>query len=59
MGAIGRWIKPRFQDLAMRQMNDYRPATVGLAEGDVLEIYETRQVERTDLSAAPAPAATT
>jgi translation initiation factor IF-2 len=29
-------------------------------EGDVLECYETRQVERTDLSdAAPAPAATT
>jgi translation initiation factor IF-2 len=26
-------------------------------EGDVLEVYETRQVERTDLSAAPAPAA--
>jgi translation initiation factor IF-2 len=29
-------------------------------EGDVLECYETRQVERTDLSdATPAPAATT
>jgi hypothetical protein len=28
-------------------------------EGDVLEAYETRQVERTDLSAAPpTPAAT-
>jgi translation initiation factor IF-2 len=28
-------------------------------EGDVLEVYETRQVERTDLSEAPtAPAAT-
>jgi translation initiation factor IF-2 len=27
--------------------------------GDVIEAYETRQVERTDLSAAPAPAATT
>jgi translation initiation factor IF-2 len=27
-------------------------------EGDVLEIYETRQVERTDLSEAPTPAAT-
>jgi translation initiation factor IF-2 len=28
-------------------------------EGDVLECYETRQVERTDLSdATPAPAAT-
>ena len=26
--------------------------------GDVIEAYETRQVERTDLSAAPAPAAT-
>jgi SAM-dependent methyltransferase len=38
MSRFGRWLKPRFQDLAMRQMNDYRPATVGLAEGDVLEI---------------------
>jgi len=38
MSSIGRWLKPRFQDLAMRQMNDYRPATVALAEGDVLEI---------------------
>jgi translation initiation factor IF-2 len=28
-------------------------------EGDVLECYETRQVERTDLSEAPTPAATT
>ena len=27
-------------------------------EGDILEIYETRQVERTDLSEAPTPAAT-
>jgi translation initiation factor IF-2 len=27
-------------------------------EGDVLEVYETRQVERTDLSEAPTPAAT-
>src|SRR5262249_48357144 len=38
MGRFGRWLKPRFQDLAMRQMNDYRPATVERAEGDVLEI---------------------
>jgi ubiquinone/menaquinone biosynthesis C-methylase UbiE len=38
VGRIGRWIKPRFQDLAMRQMNEYRAATVELAEGDVLEI---------------------
>jgi translation initiation factor IF-2 len=28
-------------------------------EGDVLEVYEVKQVERTDLSAAPAPAAST
>jgi translation initiation factor IF-2 len=28
-------------------------------EGDVLEVYEVKQVERTDLSAAPAPAGTT
>jgi len=27
-------------------------------EGDVLEVYETRQVERTDLSEAPGPAPT-
>src|SRR5436309_2835346 len=27
-------------------------------EGDILEVYETRQVERTDLSEAPGPAAT-
>jgi translation initiation factor IF-2 len=27
-------------------------------EGDMLEVYETRQIERTDLSAQPAPAAT-
>ena len=27
-------------------------------EGDVLEVYETREVERTDLSETPAPAAT-
>src|SRR5207244_5465654 len=27
-------------------------------EGDILEAYETRQVERTDLSEAPAPATT-
>jgi translation initiation factor IF-2 len=29
-----------------------------LKEGDVLEVYETREVERTDLSDAPAPTAT-
>lgn len=38
MSRFGRWLKPRFQDLAMRQMNDYRPPTVERAEGDVLEI---------------------
>jgi translation initiation factor IF-2 len=27
-------------------------------EGDILEVYETRQVERTDLSEAPGPATT-
>jgi ubiquinone/menaquinone biosynthesis C-methylase UbiE len=38
MSRIGRWLKPRFQDLAMRQMNDYRPPTVEQAHGDVLEV---------------------
>ena len=32
------WLRPRMLDWAMRQMNDLRPETVGLAEGDVLEI---------------------
>jgi SAM-dependent methyltransferase len=36
--SIREWIKPRFQDLAMRQMNPLRAETTGLAEGDVLEI---------------------
>jgi len=35
---LGSWLRPRFLDLAMRQMNELRPATVGIAEGDVLEI---------------------
>jgi SAM-dependent methyltransferase len=35
---IREWIKPRFQDLAMRQMNPLRADTTGLAEGDVLEV---------------------
>jgi SAM-dependent methyltransferase len=38
MSRFGRWLKPRFQDLAMRQMNQYRPETVSQASGDVLEI---------------------
>ena len=32
------WIKPRFQDMAMRQMNPMRAETVLQAEGEVLEI---------------------
>ena len=36
--SIGTWLKPRFQDLVMRQMNPLRPETVEAAEGDVLEI---------------------
>lgn len=32
------WIKPRFQDLAMRQMDPLRPDTTRDAEGEVLEI---------------------
>jgi SAM-dependent methyltransferase len=35
---LGAWLRPRFLDLAMRQMDDLRPETVGLAEGEVLEI---------------------
>ncbi|MEE8165555.1 MAG: class I SAM-dependent methyltransferase [Myxococcota bacterium] len=35
---IREWIKPRFQDLAMRQMNPLRADTTGLAEGYVLEV---------------------
>jgi ubiquinone/menaquinone biosynthesis C-methylase UbiE len=36
--SIGQTIKPRLQDLLMRQMNPLRPETVEGAEGDVLEI---------------------
>ena len=32
------WIKPRFQDLAMRQMNPLRVDTIREAEGEVLEV---------------------
>lgn len=32
------WIKPRFQDFAMRFMDPLRPETVSAASGDVLEI---------------------
>lgn len=32
------WIKPRFQDLAMRQMNPLRADTISEAEGEVLEV---------------------
>ncbi len=31
-------IKPRFQDWAMRQMDDLRPETLARAQGDVLEV---------------------
>ena len=36
--SLRAWIKPRFQDLAMRQMNPLRGDTIALAEGDVLEV---------------------
>ncbi len=36
--SIGEWIKPRLQDLVMRQMNPLRPETVEAAEGEVLEV---------------------
>lgn len=32
------WIKPRFQDFVMRQMDDLRPDTVSAARGEVLEV---------------------
>lgn len=35
---VRTWLKPRVQDLVMRQMNPLRDDTVSLAEGDVLEI---------------------
>jgi translation initiation factor IF-2 len=54
----------RFQDDA-REVTEGFECGIHLANfddvkvGDVIEAFETRQVERTDLSAAPAPAATT
>ena len=36
--SLGDWIRPRLLDLAMRQLDDLRAPTVGLAQGDVLEI---------------------
>jgi ubiquinone/menaquinone biosynthesis C-methylase UbiE len=36
--SLAAWLKPRIQDLVMRQMNSLRPETVELAAGDVLEI---------------------
>ena len=36
--SLGQLIKPRLQDLLMRQMNPLRPETIDGAEGDVLEI---------------------
>ena len=36
--SLGDWIRPRFLDLAMRQLDELRAPTVGLAEGHVLEI---------------------
>ena len=32
------FVKPRFQDLAMRQMNPLREDTIVEAEGEVLEV---------------------
>jgi translation initiation factor IF-2 len=54
----------RFQDDA-REVTEGFECGIHLANfddvkvGDVLEVYETRQVERTDLSESPAPAAAT
>ena len=36
--SIRDWIKPRLQDLMMRQMNELRPETVESARGEVLEV---------------------
>ena len=36
--SIRDWIKPRLQDLVMRQMNELRPETVEPARGEVLEV---------------------
>lgn len=36
--SIREWIRPRLLDLAMRQLDELRGATVGQAWGDVLEI---------------------
>ncbi|MFP6624873.1 MAG: class I SAM-dependent methyltransferase [Myxococcota bacterium] len=36
--SIRDWIKPRLQDLVMRQMNELRPETVESARGEVLEV---------------------
>ena len=36
--ALRELLKPRIQDLAMRFMNEMRPATVEAASGDVLEV---------------------
>jgi len=38
MTRFREWAKPRFQDFAMRLMDDPRPETVNEASGDVLEI---------------------
>ena len=38
MAGLRAWIKPRFQDLAMRQMNPLREDTITEAEGEVLEV---------------------
>jgi SAM-dependent methyltransferase len=38
MGGIRERWKPRIQDFAMRFMDELRPETVGLAEGEVLEV---------------------
>ena len=35
---LREWMKPRFQDLAMRQMNHMRSETIEEAEGEVLEV---------------------
>jgi SAM-dependent methyltransferase len=38
MSALGEWIRPRILDLAMHRLDELRAPTVGLAQGEVLEI---------------------
>jgi ubiquinone/menaquinone biosynthesis C-methylase UbiE len=38
MGRISRYLKPRIQDWAMKQMDEHRPETLERAQGHVLEV---------------------